>query len=214
MRSSRRSGARGRVHLERPRTQSSGCGASSRDEDRRVRRGRARTASARATRPTCSTCCASSARSSPTRASGWSRSLDGLTRAAGGRVESVELSTSSQVVRMAWTLPRLLRRLASRPRAHAVRDPTPLPVPAVVTVHDVSFERAGGLMSRKDRAVFRRVVPRAVRRAARVLTVSERTKPTSSALRASLRERVVVTRNGVDPAFVALETEGESEIAR
>ena len=57
------------------------------------------------------------------------------------------------------------------------------------------------LMSRKDRVVFRRVVPRAVREAARVLTVSERTKADLVELYGIPPERIVVTPNGVDPAF-------------
>jgi glycosyltransferase involved in cell wall biosynthesis len=56
-------------------------------------------------------------------------------------------------------------------------------------------------MSRKDRLVFGRVVPRAVRAAARVLTVSERTKADLVDLYGIPYERIVVTPNGVDPAF-------------
>ena len=88
-------------------------------------------------------------------------------------VEPVELRASSQELRMALSLPRLLRR----ERADLVHTQYALPVrcpcPAVVTVHDLSFAEPG-LMGRKDRLVFTRVVPRAVRGAARVLTVSER----------------------------------------
>ena len=70
-----------------------------------------------------------------------------------------------------------------------------------MTVHDVSFAREPRLMSVKDRLVFRRVVPRAVRRAARVLTVSERTKADLVELYGVPAARVVVTPNGVDPVF-------------
>ncbi len=56
-------------------------------------------------------------------------------------------------------------------------------------------------MGRKDRAVFRLVVPRAVREAARVLTVSERTKRDIVELYGVSPDRIVVTPNGVDPAF-------------
>ena len=62
-------------------------------------------------------------------------------------------------------------------------------------------QRDPGLMGRKDRIVFRRVVPRAVRSAARVVTVSERTKTDILELYAVPAERVVVTPNGVDPAL-------------
>jgi glycosyltransferase involved in cell wall biosynthesis len=70
-----------------------------------------------------------------------------------------------------------------------------------VTIHDLSFERDPSLMSRKDRLVFRRVVPRAARRARRVLTVSERTKRDLVELYGLPPNKVVVTPNGVDPAF-------------
>jgi glycosyltransferase involved in cell wall biosynthesis len=116
-------------------------------------------------------------------------------------VEPVELVTSRQEVRMAWSLPRLLRRLSADlvHTQHAV--PLRCPCPAVVTVHDVSFARDPGLMSRRDRAVFARVVPRAARQAARVVTVSERTKADLVELYGLSPDKVVVTPNGVDPAF-------------
>jgi glycosyltransferase involved in cell wall biosynthesis len=56
-------------------------------------------------------------------------------------------------------------------------------------------------MGRRDRLTFRLVVPRAVRGAARVLTVSERTKSDLVELYDVPEERIVVTPNGVDPAF-------------
>jgi glycosyltransferase involved in cell wall biosynthesis len=116
-------------------------------------------------------------------------------------VEPVELAAGSQELRMAWSLPRLLRRL--RPALahfqHAL--PPRCPCAAVVTVHDLSFERDPTVMSAKDRLVFRTVVPRAARRAARVLTVSERTRRDLVELYGIPEERIVVTPNGVDPAF-------------
>jgi glycosyltransferase involved in cell wall biosynthesis len=116
-------------------------------------------------------------------------------------VEPLELATSQQVVRMSWSLPRLLRRIGAE-LAHTQHAlPLRCPCPAVVTVHDVSFARDPGLMTRKDRAVFSRVVPRAVRQAARVFTVSERTKSDLVELYGVPAEKVVVTPNGVDPAF-------------
>ena len=111
----------------------------------------------------------------------------------------VLLPARSQELRMAWTLPRALRRLG----AALVHTQYALPLrrrcPAVVTIHDLSFEH--GLMARRDRLVFERVVPRAAHRAARVLTVSERTKRELVDRYAIPQERVVVTPNGVDPAF-------------
>ena len=116
-------------------------------------------------------------------------------------VEPSTLETRWQELRMAWSLPRRLRRLGADLAHTQYAVPLRCPCPAVVTVHDLSFERDPGLMSRKERAVFTRVVPRAVRQAARVLTVSERTKADLVELYAVAPERIVVTPNGVDPVF-------------
>jgi glycosyltransferase involved in cell wall biosynthesis len=116
-------------------------------------------------------------------------------------VEAVELRARSQELRMALLLPRLLRRL----RADLVHTQYVLslrsPCPGVVTVHDLSFARQPALMGLKDRLIFRTLVPRAVRRAARVITVSERTKRDLVEFYGVPPDRVVVTPNGVDPAF-------------
>jgi glycosyltransferase involved in cell wall biosynthesis len=116
-------------------------------------------------------------------------------------VEAVELRARSQELRMALLLPRLLRRLGAALTHTQYVLPLRSPCPGVVTVHDLSFARRPELMGRKDRVVFRTIVPRAVRRAARVLTVSERTKRDLVERYGVSPERVVVTPNGVDPAF-------------
>jgi glycosyltransferase involved in cell wall biosynthesis len=116
-------------------------------------------------------------------------------------IEPVELTTRSQELRMAFSLPRALRRLGADVVHTQYALPLRSPCPVVVTVHDLSFARDPGLMSRKDRFVFRRIVPRAARRAARVLTVSERSRADLVELYGVPEERVVVTPNGVDPAF-------------
>ena len=116
-------------------------------------------------------------------------------------VEPYELRARSQELRMAWTLPRTLRRLGADlcHTQHAL--PLRPPCPCVVTVHDVSFAREPSLMGWKDRTTFRLVVPRAVRNAIRVITVSERTKAEIAELYGVPADRIVVTPNGVDPAF-------------
>lgn len=114
-------------------------------------------------------------------------------------IEAVALPARSQEVRMAWGLPRALRRLGAALVHTQYAIPLRSLCPVVVTVHDLSFER--GLQSRRDRFVFKRVVPHAVRTAARVLTVSERTKTDLVELYGVEPEHVVVTPNGVDPAF-------------
>ncbi len=116
-------------------------------------------------------------------------------------VEAVHLPAGSQELRMAWAVPRLLRRL--RPALGHFQHALPLacPCPAVVTIHDLSFERDSSLMSLADRLTFKATVPRAARKARRILTVSERTKRDLVELYGIPEGRIVVTPNGVDPAF-------------
>ena len=117
-------------------------------------------------------------------------------------VDAVEVPARSQELRMAWAVPRALRRI--RPALAHFQHALPLrcPCPAVVTVHDLSFERDPEVMSRWDSLVFRTMVPRSARRAARVLAVSERTKADLVELYRIDPDRIVVTPHGVDPAFV------------
>jgi glycosyltransferase involved in cell wall biosynthesis len=116
-------------------------------------------------------------------------------------VEPVELPARSQEWRMAFSLPRLLRRL--RPALAHFQHSLPLrcPCPAVLTVHDLSFERDPSVMSLADRLVFRTVVPRSARHAARVIAVSERTRADLVELYGITPERIAVTPHGVDPIF-------------
>ena len=116
-------------------------------------------------------------------------------------VEPLPLRTRVQELRLLLTLPRLLRRTGAALVHTQYALPLRSPCPAVVTVHDLSFEHDPSLMPAKDRFVFRRVVPRSARRAARVLTVSERTRRDLIELYGLPGEQVVVTPNGVDPAF-------------
>jgi glycosyltransferase involved in cell wall biosynthesis len=116
-------------------------------------------------------------------------------------VEPYALRARSQELRMAFGVPLALRRL--RPAlVHFQHVLPPLDrTPGVVTVHDLSFERDPSAMGRLDRLAFRTFVPRSVRRAVRVLTVSERTKRDLVELYRVDPGKVVVTPNGVDPAF-------------
>jgi glycosyltransferase involved in cell wall biosynthesis len=116
-------------------------------------------------------------------------------------VEPLRLATPVQELRMAWALPRLLRRAGAALVHTQYALPLRSPCPGVVTIHDLSFENPA-LMGRKDRFVFGRVVPHAARNAARVLTVSERSRRDLLERYALPPDRVVVTPNGVDPAFV------------
>ena len=113
----------------------------------------------------------------------------------------VQLTTSSQELRMAQKLPRLLGSLGADLGHFQYALPLRLPCPAVVTIHDLSFERDPSLMGRKDRFVFKRVVRRAATTASRVLTVSERTRRDLEELYGIPAAKIVVTPNGVDPIF-------------
>jgi glycosyltransferase involved in cell wall biosynthesis len=116
-------------------------------------------------------------------------------------IEPYLLSARLQEARMVIGAPAALRRL--RPALiHFQHVLPPLDrTRAVVTVHDLSFERDASAMGRLDRLAFRTFVPRSVRRAVRVLTVSERTKRDLIELYRTDPGKVVVTPNGVDPAF-------------
>jgi glycosyltransferase involved in cell wall biosynthesis len=116
-------------------------------------------------------------------------------------VEAVRLATPLQEVRMAWTLPQLLRRL--RPQLAHFQHALPLGYRgrSVVTLHDLSFETDPHAMGRLDRLVFRTVVPRAARRADHVLVVSERTRRDVEERYDVPSGKVTVTPNGVDPSF-------------
>ena len=116
-------------------------------------------------------------------------------------IEAIELSTPSQELRMAMSLPRLLGRLGADLVHTQYALPWRCPCPGVVTIHDLSFEHHSTLMSRRDRLVFRRIVPWSARRAARVLTVSERSSRDLVELYGLAPAAIVVTPNGVDPVF-------------
>ena len=116
-------------------------------------------------------------------------------------IEEIVLPARSQIARMAYGLPRALRRLRPALAHFNYVVPPAYRGPAVVTVHDLSFERHPGLMRPRDLLFFRTLVPRSARRADRVLAVSERTKQDLVERYGIAEDRIVVTPNGVDPIF-------------
>jgi glycosyltransferase involved in cell wall biosynthesis len=124
-------------------------------------------------------------------------------------VEPISLPARVQELRMAVRLPLLLRRL--RPAlVHFVHALPPwLPCPAVLTVQDLSFERDASLMGARETAIFRFVVPRSARRAARIFAISERTKRDLVELYSLPPERIVVTPLAADSAFRPGGTRGD-----
>src|SRR3954465_5395915 len=122
-------------------------------------------------------------------------------------IEPIRLGTKSQEVRMAARMPLLPRR--HRPAlAHFLPAVPPFrPCPAIVTVQDISFENDPLAMPRKDRLVFKAMVPRAVPTAPPAPTISERSRDDIVAAYGVAADKVVATPLGVDPAF----TPGEGE---
>jgi glycosyltransferase involved in cell wall biosynthesis len=116
-------------------------------------------------------------------------------------VEAIELAAHSQSLRMALGLPRLLSALRPALAHFLYVIPPVYRGPSIVTVHDLSFERLPGLMSLRDRTLFRSLVPRSVRRAVRILTGSEWTKRDLVERYGVAPDKVVVTPYGVDSAF-------------
>ena len=116
-------------------------------------------------------------------------------------VEAIALPARFQEVRMAVSLPRLLRRL--RPQLAHFQHALPLGYGgrSVVTLHDLHFERDPSAMRLVDRLTFRAVVPRSARKADHVLAVSERTKRDAVELYGLAPDGITVTPLAVDPAF-------------
>jgi glycosyltransferase involved in cell wall biosynthesis len=116
-------------------------------------------------------------------------------------IEPVHLPVGSQELRMAVSVPRLLRRL--RPAlAHFVHAlPLACPVPAVLTVQDLSWERDPSVFGKWDLLTFKVFVRRSVRKARRVLAISERTKRDLIELYGTPPEKIVVTPLAPDADF-------------
>lgn len=116
-------------------------------------------------------------------------------------IEPVELPARSQITRMALRVPRLLRHVTPALAHFQHSLPLRCPCPAVVTVQDLSFERDPSVMPLRDRLIFRTVVPRSARLAARVLTISEVTKRDLVELYRIPEEKIVVVPLAADPVF-------------
>jgi glycosyltransferase involved in cell wall biosynthesis len=116
-------------------------------------------------------------------------------------ITPIELPARSQAARMAFGLPRLLKRLDPALAHFNYVAPPGYRGRFVVTVHDLSFERMPWLMGRRDRLLFRKFVPASARRADRVLAVSEHTKRDLAEHYGISEDKIVVTPNGVDPVF-------------
>ncbi|NLE75932.1 MAG: glycosyltransferase family 4 protein [Chloroflexi bacterium] len=75
------------------------------------------------------------------------------------------------------------------------------PCPVVVTVHDISYEFFPQFFSPRDRRMLGAMVPFSARRAAAVISVSERTREDLMRVYGIPRERIAVTLEAAAPGF-------------
>ncbi len=121
-------------------------------------------------------------------------------------IEPILLPAGSQIPRMAVSLPRLLRRLKPALAHFLWSIPLRCPCPAVLTIADLSFELEPDLLPGRDGRIFRWAVPRSVRRAAKVIAVSERTRRDLVRAYGVLERDVAVIPHGVDAVFCPSES--------
>jgi glycosyltransferase involved in cell wall biosynthesis len=118
-------------------------------------------------------------------------------------VRRLALNVASPYRRIPFSFPSLARReSAALAHLHYFTSPR-LSCPAVVTVHDISYTRAPELFSGRDRMLFR-FVRGSLRRAARVIAVSEFTRADVCGRYGLDPGKVVAIPNGVSPRFQPL----------
>ena len=119
-------------------------------------------------------------------------------------VRRIALDVKSPYRRIPLSFPGLARREgAALAHSHYFVAPR-MPCPSVVTVHDISYARAPELFSRRDRTLLR-FVRGSVRRADRVIAVSEFTRGDASELYGLDPGKIVAVPNGVGAAFHPVE---------
>src|SRR5262249_17427110 len=121
-----------------------------------------------------------------------------------------QLAVASPYRRIPFAFPRLPRRIGGAVAdVHYFVAPR-LPCPAVVTVHDASFARTPELLRRRDRLLFTRFLPASLRRARRIIAVSEFTRDELVAAYGLDPARVTVVRNGVGARFAPVPDAAEN----
>ncbi|MCL6532240.1 MAG: glycosyltransferase family 4 protein [Armatimonadetes bacterium] len=115
--------------------------------------------------------------------------------------ESVVIPARSERWWSLWHFPRAAQRYGCHV-AHMQYTVSPLfRIPAITTVHDISFLIAPEWFGWKDRWLLRLTVPPSCRRAARVLTVSETSREDMIRYLHLPPDKVVATPNGVPEGF-------------
>lgn len=126
---------------------------------------------------------------------------------ASSSVRTVHVPMRSVYHQLTWDHVRLPRLLAESGVAlyHGTKNVLPwrLGVPGIVTVHDLAVYTHPDTFALPQRLHFRRTVPASVRRAARVIAVSEHTRHDLETRLSVPRARVAVVANGVAEAFHA-----------
>lgn len=116
-------------------------------------------------------------------------------------IEAVALPARNQLLRTFVRLPVLVRRHRPALAHFQYVAPPGVGVPFAVTVHDLSFEEHPSFFAFHDLVALRTFVRRSVRRAAVVFTVSAWSKERIVERYGLPEESVIVTPDGVDPAF-------------
>lgn len=131
---------------------------------------------------------------------------------ATGSLRTAAIDVERPTARIAWehlALPMLARRdhldIFHGP-VNAI--PLGLPCPSIVTVHDLAFLRFPDQVTAKRYQYLSRTVRASVRRAKRVIAVSEGTKQDIVELLDFAPEKIAVTPLGVDARFQALDEAG------
>jgi glycosyltransferase involved in cell wall biosynthesis len=120
-------------------------------------------------------------------------------------LHSVPAFTSNRALRIAWEqagLPRAIRKdRCDVFHGTAFALPSRLPAPGVVTIHDLAFWRWPDQVPKRRGIYLARAVVAAVKKATRVIAVSEATKADVVELLRVEPDRIDVTPLGVDPRF-------------
>jgi glycosyltransferase involved in cell wall biosynthesis len=118
------------------------------------------------------------------------------------------LRPSARWLRLPWSLPRALARDRVDVAHLPYIVPGRCPCPAVITVHDISYEPHPEFFRRADVARWRRLVPRSCRAAAHVITVSEHSRQDLAERYGVPAEKLTVTPEAPGRAFRRIEDEG------
>jgi glycosyltransferase involved in cell wall biosynthesis len=112
-------------------------------------------------------------------------------------IEAIDLPARSQVLRLVYRMPRLLRRLKPALAHFQYVVPPAWTGRSMITVHNDDFQ----FEPIHDRVALHALVPPSMKRSVSVLTVSQWTKEKIVERFKIPAEKVVVTPNGVDPIF-------------